>query len=251
MNQPPTTSTMVQCQICKKQKQLDDVMPAELVRPPVVATIRKEHPDWSASEFICLSDLNHFRAAYFEDILELDKGELSTLEAAVVRSLEEEEALLSKNINVEFDRALTFGERVADQVAEFGGSWGFIISFSVFLLLWIVLNAAALLRQPFDPYPHILLNLILSGLAALQAPIIMMSQNRQEAKDRLRAEHDYRVNLKAELEIRHLIAKLDQLVSHQWQRLLEIQRLQLELLQERPRTPSRGQKGNEEAKGSP
>src|SRR2546425_9205595 len=143
-----------------------------------------------------------------------------------------------------------FGEWVADQVAEFGGSWEFIISFGVFLLLWIVLNAA-LLRQPFDPYPYILLNLILSGLAALQAPIIMMSQNRQEAKDRLRAEHDYRVNLKAELEIRHLIAKLDQLVSHQWQRLLEIQRLQLELLQERPRTPSPGQKGNEEAKGSP
>jgi uncharacterized membrane protein len=115
---------------------------------------------------------------------------------------------------------------------------GFIISFGCFLLLWFVLNAAALFQHPFDPYPYILLNLMLSGLAALQAPIIMMSQNRQEAKDRLRAEHDYRVNVKAELEIRHLIAKLDQLVSHQWQRLLEIQRLQLELLQERPRPPA-------------
>ncbi len=239
MNQHPTTSTMVQCQICHQQKHFGDVMPAELVHPPIVETIRKEHPDWSASGFICLSDLNHCRAAYFEDILELDKGELSTLEAEVVRSLREEEALLSKNVNVEFDRVLTFGERVADHVAEFGGSWEFIISFGCFLLLWLVLNAAALFQHPFDPYPYILLNLMLSGLAALQAPIIMMSQNRQEAKDRLQAEHDYRVNLKAELEIRHLIAKLDQLVSHQWQRLLEIQRLQLELLQERPRPPSR------------
>jgi uncharacterized membrane protein len=103
---------------------------------------------------------------------------------------------------------------------------------------WLVLNAAALFQHPFDPYPYILLNLMLSGLAALQAPIIMMSQNRQEAKDRLQAEHDYRGNVKAELEMRHLIAKLDQLGSHQWQRLLEIQRLQLELLQERPRPPA-------------
>lgn len=244
MNQHPTTS-IVQCQICHQQKHIGDAMPAELVHPPIVGTIRKKYPDWSASGFICFSDLNHCRAAYFEDILALDKGELSALEAEVVRSLREEEALLSKNVNVEFDRVLTFGERVADHVAEFGGSWGFIIGFGCFLLLWFVLNAAALFQHPLDPYPYILLNLMLSGLAALQAPIIMMSQNRQAAKDRLQAEHDYLVDLKAELEIRHLIAKLDQLVSHQWQRLLEIQRLQLELLQERPRPPAREADGEQ------
>jgi len=123
------------------------------------------------------------------------------------------------------------GERVADRVAEFGGSWSFIVLFWTVLGGWIILNSVSLLTHPFDPYPYILLNLVLSCLAAIQAPIIMMSQNRQEARDRLRAEHDYGVNLKAELEIRHLVARIDQLVTHQWQRLLEIQRLQLELLE--------------------
>ena len=128
------------------------------------------------------------------------------------------------------DRALTFGEWVADQGAEFGGSWEFIISFGVFLLLWIVLNAAALLRQPFDPYPHILLNLILSGFAALQAPIIMMSQNRQSAADRKMAVHDYEVNLKAEIEIMALHEKMDALRTDQLAALLEKQQQQLDLL---------------------
>ncbi len=127
---------------------------------------------------------------------------------------------------------MTLGERIADNVAKFGGSWRFIISFGVFLVMWMIINSIVLLRRPFDPYPFILLNLILSCLAAIQAPIIMMSQNRQEAKDRLRSEHDYRVNLKAELEIRHLHAKMDQLLTHQWNRLLQIQQIQVELIEE-------------------
>jgi uncharacterized membrane protein len=146
---------------------------------------------------------------------------------------------LSANVNVEFDRRLTLGERIADQVAEFGGSWAFILSFAVLLVGWIIFNSGQLLGHPFDPYPYILLNLVLSCVAALQAPVIMMSQNRQEARDRLRAEQEYRVNLKAEIEIRHIIAKLDQLVMHQWQRLLEIQRLQLEMMQDRSRAQGR------------
>ena len=143
----------------------------------------------------------------------------------MIKSLKEEEELIATNINVEFERRFTLGERVADKVAEFGGSWIFLSTFAAVLVGWIVINSASLLAQPFDPYPYILLNLVLSCLAAVQAPVIMMSQNRQEAKDRLRGEHDYRVNLKAEIEIRHIIVKLDQLVTHQWQRLLEIQRL--------------------------
>ncbi len=139
---------------------------------------------------------------------------------------------LSANIDAEFERKLSFGERLSDRIADIGGSWGFICSFGGFLLLWIVANSLALLRHPFDPYPFILLNLVLSCLAAIQAPIIMMSQNRQEAKDRLRSENDYRVNLKAELEIRHLHEKIDHLLSRQWERLVEIQRIQVELLSE-------------------
>ena len=115
---------------------------------------------------------------------------------------------------------------------DFGGSWIFISLFGAFILIWIVINTVLLMVRPFDPYPFILLNLMLSCLAAVQAPIIMMSQNRQEARDRLRSESDYRVNLKAELEIRHLHEKLDHLLQHQWQRLIEIQQIQIELMNE-------------------
>ncbi|MFH5806163.1 DUF1003 domain-containing protein [Alienimonas sp. DA493] len=125
-----------------------------------------------------------------------------------------------------------FCVRLADRVASFGGSWTFILSFSGVLAAWVVLNTVGLMAEPFAPYPYILLNLLLSCLAALQAPVIMMSQNRQEAKDRARAENDLRVNLKAELEIRHLHAKLDLLLTHQWQRLREIKQLQTDLLEE-------------------
>ncbi|MGE0681022.1 MAG: DUF1003 domain-containing protein [Candidatus Binatia bacterium] len=245
MAQQTTTTTQhtVSCQICKKPKKLNTVMPAVFVHPPVVELIVKEHSDWSPDGFICLPDLNRYRGEYFEDLINADKGELSALEDEVIKSLKEEEELIATNINVEFDRRLTFGERIADKVAEFGGSWVFISLFATILVGWIVLNTASLLTQPFDPYPYILLNLVLSCIAAVQAPVIMMSQNRQEDKDRLRGEHDYRVNLKAEIEIRHIIAKLDQLVTHQWQRLLEIQRLQLELLEERAAKPPRGAEG--------
>jgi uncharacterized membrane protein len=218
------------CQICKTRKALNEVLPGTLVRDPIVEIIRKAHPDWSSDGFICLDDLNSFKTEYVHSVLEEDKGELSTLEEQVVNSLREEE-LLSKNVNTEFDEQLTFGDRMADKLADFGGSWRFISIFVAVLLGWIAINAVVLIAKPFDPYPFILLNLVLSCLAAIQAPVIMMSQNRQEAKDRLRAQHDYLVNLKAELEIRHLHEKIDHLLRHQWQRLLEIQEIQTELMQ--------------------
>jgi uncharacterized membrane protein len=229
----------VLCQICKKQKKTSEVMPAELVRGSVVETILKTYPDWSSSGFICISDLNQFRAKYVEDVLERNKGELSALEEQVVKSLKEQE-LLSSNINAEFDRKLTFGERLADKVADYGGSWRFIGIFMGGFLVWIIINSIVLIQKPFDPYPFILLNLVLSCIAAIQAPVIMMSQNRQEAKDRLRSEYDYRVNLKAELEIRHLHEKIDHLLMDQWQRLLEIQEIQMELMEELARKAPRG-----------
>src|SRR5207253_1421499 len=123
-------------------------------------------------------------------------------------------------------------KRLSDHIASFGGSWRFISLFGAVLFGWIILNAILLLNRGFDPYPFILLNLILSCLAAIQAPIIMMSQNRAEARDRLRAENDYKVNLKAELEIRHLHEKIDHLLRRQYNRLFEIQQIQIELLQE-------------------
>ncbi|UCG15024.1 MAG: DUF1003 domain-containing protein [Deltaproteobacteria bacterium] len=227
-NKPEQT---VICQVCKQPKPLSEVLPAELVRDSVEETIRKEHPDWSTSGYICLADLNHYRTEHVEDVLETEVGELSSLEAEIVKSMKEHE-LLSRDINAEFARQLTFGEQLADKMAEFGGSWTFVLCFFGFLVAWMLINSVVLLWRPFDPYPYILLNLVLSCLAAMQAPVIMMSQNRQEDKDRLRSENDYRVNLKAELQIRHLNEKMDHLIMHQWQRLLEIQRIQMEFIEE-------------------
>ncbi|MBE0523166.1 MAG: hypothetical protein IBX40_02350 [Methanosarcinales archaeon] len=136
-----TLQNTVLCQICNEQKELSEVRSAELVRQPIVDIIRKTHPDWYSGGFICNSDLNHFRTEYVRNVLEIEKGELSSLEEQVVKSLKEQE-LLSQNINIEFDRRLTLGERLADKIAEFGGSWRFIIFFTSFLFLWIVVNKA-------------------------------------------------------------------------------------------------------------
>jgi uncharacterized membrane protein len=141
-----------------------------------------------------------------------------------------DQELLARNPEAELQSTLTMGQRVADRVAGFGGSWTFLGVFALVLLLWIGVNSVLLIRHPFDPYPYILLNLVLSVLAAIQAPVIMMSQGRQEARDRLHARHDYQLNLKAELEIRSLHQKVDHLLSHQFERLVEIQEMQLELL---------------------
>ena len=229
MSRPPAATTG--CPICGEPRRPREIIHGDLVSGPLCKAIQSAHPEWSDQDVVCLSCLNHFRARYVAEALETQMGELSSLDQEVVKSLREHE-LVSGNLNVESDSQLTLGQRVADRVAGFGGSWSFILSFGAVLVGWIVLNTSAALRQPFDPYPYILLNLVLSCLAALQAPVIMMSQNRQEARDRLRAEHDYRVNLKAELEIRHLHWKMDQLLTHQWRRLLEIQQIQTDLMEE-------------------
>jgi uncharacterized membrane protein len=188
-------------------------------------------PDWSAEGYICAADLNRFRMQYIENLLESEKGELSALDREVLESLKLHDTLTA-DVDMEFEKELTFGEKLSDKLADFGGSWTFLIIFGGILMVWILLNSIALLAKPFDPYPYILLNLALSCLAAIQAPVIMMSQNRQESKDRLRSQHDYQVNLKAELEIRHLHEKIDHLLSHQWERLVEIQQIQIDLMSE-------------------
>jgi uncharacterized membrane protein len=217
------------CAICGKFFPARNVVSGEIIRKEIAAEIRKVVPAWSSEHFICRGDLADVRGKYVHALLESERGELSTLEKEVVRSLREHE-ILASNVDAEFERSWSVGERLADKIAAFGGSWAFLICFGVFLATWIAINSAALLWRPRDPYPFIFLNLILSCLAAIQAPVIMMSQNRQEEKDRIRSQHDYQVNLKAELEIRHLHEKVDHLLSHQWERLVQIQELQLELL---------------------
>jgi len=226
-----TATAPVICQVCKKPKSPNSGMIAELIRPSLLEFIKKKLPDLDSNGFICFDDLGEFRKDYIKEVLEDEIGELSALDQEVVESLEQHE-ILSSDIEKQFEKKLTFGERLSDQIASFGGSWRFIILFGVVLVLWIVLNAALLLNRGFDPYPFILLNLILSCLAAMQAPIIMMSQNRAELRDRLRSENDYKINLKAELEIRHLHEKIDHLLRRQYNRLFEIQQIQIELLEE-------------------
>jgi uncharacterized membrane protein len=238
---PKSTEKVFECPICHQKKPLSEGRPAEFVHGPVGKLIREQHPDWDSTHMICLTCLGRFRTDYVEDALEAQRGDLSTLEDAVIDSLKEQE-LIARNIEKEFERKLTFGERLADHVAGFGGSWKFIMIFACVLGGWIAINSYVLLRRPFDPYPFILLNLILSCLAAIQAPIIMMSQNRQEDKDRMRGEHDYQVNLKAEIEIRQLHAKMDTLINNFWQRLLEIQQVQTEIMADLSRRFDGGKK---------
>lgn len=164
------------------------------------------------------------------EIIEAEELQLKKLNSLVVESIEEEQLLSQRLIELEVDSNLTLGERLADRVASFGGSWTFIIFFFAVLVLWICLNAYYLKANSFDPYPFILLNLVLSCLAALQAPIIMMSQNRQEDKDRRRARSDYMVNMKSEMEIRSLHKKIELLMVEQMQHLFKIQQAQLDIL---------------------
>jgi uncharacterized membrane protein len=155
---------------------------------------------------------------------------LQRLAELVKESIKEEQMLTSRLIELEQDSELTFGQKLADQVAEFGGSWIFIIGFFTILVTWILINIWFLGDKPFDPYPFILLNLVLSCLAAIQAPIIMMSQNRREEKDRRRARGDYLINLKAEIEVRSLHGKIDLLITEQMNSLFKVQQSQLDLL---------------------
>lgn len=203
---------------------------ARLIRKPIFDLIRGEYPEFSRDSCLSVSELNTYKVKYISHYFQSEIGELSALENTVMNSLTTDK-LLGRKVKDQ-DEAYTYGERIADKVAEFGGSWTFIISFGIFILFWISINVYVLLNKGFDPYPFILLNLILSCLAALQAPIIMMSQNRQEDKDRERASKDYMVNLKSELEIRMIHEKLDYLITSQQQELLDFQKRQVELMDE-------------------
>ena len=208
---------------------LQDQVFGKTIRTSILNLILEDYPNFDVNDSISIQELNVYREKYISKYLQTEIRELSNLEKDVIKSLGDDTSFVAK-IEDEADTR-NYGQIVADKVASFGGSWTFIIIFFTFLLIWMFLNFWMLHNKGFDPYPFILLNLILSCLAAIQAPIIMMSQNRQEDKDRERAEHDYKINLKAELEIKLLSEKIDHLLVHQNKKLLEIQEMQIQYLE--------------------
>jgi len=217
------------CYVSKKKLPLTELYRGSFLKKEILDLLKKDFPDFSENDYISIGSLNEYRKRYMATLLKQENVEISEMEKQVIESVAKNE-LLSKDLEEELSKDLTPAQRIADKIAGFGGSWTFILSFFLFLLLWMAINVFVLVKRPFDPFPFILLNLILSCLAAIQAPVIMMSQNRKEEKDRKRSQNDYKVNLKAELEIKLLHEKIDHMIIHQNQRMLEIQQLQTDYL---------------------
>ena len=217
--------------ISKKEIETGEAVNSEDLRKGIFNLIKKDHPEFDKDCQISIEELNQYRRLYLTSLITQENGELADIDKDVIDAIKNN-SILSENIQDEIEAELTLGQNLADKIATFGGSWSFIIIFFSFILIWMGVNIWFLRTKPFDPFPFILLNLILSCLAAIQAPIIMMSQNRQEQKDRQRSEHDYKINLKAELEIKLLSEKIDHLLVHQNKKLLEIQELQTDYLED-------------------
>ncbi len=222
---------MIISSISKKQLRSGEAIKSQDLREGIFNLIKNEHPDFERDCHISIDELNQYRRRYLTSLITKEKGELADIDRDVLDAIQNN-SILSENVQDEIEDELSLGQRLADKIATFGGSWYFIIIFFSFILAWMAINIWILSTRPFDPFPFILLNLILSCLAAIQAPIIMMSQNRQEQKDRQRGEHDYKINLKAELEIKLLSEKIDHLLVHQNNKLLEIQELQTDYLED-------------------
>jgi uncharacterized membrane protein len=224
-------TTLKYSYISGKPIQASEIVSGSEIRESIFHLIREDFPAFRTDDVISIYELNKYRRLYLTRLVEQERGELAKLDQDVMTAIREN-SLLTQNLQEEAELNPTIGERLADKIAAFGGSWIFIISFFVLLSTWMLLNSLLLVNRAFDPFPYILLNLILSCMAAIQAPIIMMSQNRQEQKDRIRAEHDYKINLKAELEIKLLSEKMDHLLVHQNKKLLEIQDVQIDYLED-------------------
>jgi uncharacterized membrane protein len=220
----------VTCSLCGTTVDARTMVGSQKLEPKIVSLIKRDRPEWPGTRGICQDCREQYRAKKFLGYLEDEFDKISDMEKSLVTRLAGR-GRVSRLVNQEFEAQMTVGERIADRVAQFGGSWTFIIIFGVILAVWMVINSLVLLHKPFDPYPYILLNLVLSSLAALQAPVIMMSQNRQAEKDRMQAKQDYEINLMAEIEIRDLHDKLDSLRFKQWHELWHLQQRQLELLE--------------------
>ena len=229
---PQKGTKKIICAVTGKEVPKKRALPLYSLRPSLADRIRADFPDIAVNAPISIDAVGHYRTKVVEEMMLHDRGELSELDRQVAESMADHETI-AENIEEEFEEKRSFADVLSDYMAEFGGSWAFLISFAAVLVVWIGINLFMGDKAAFDAYPFILLNLVLSCIAAIQAPIIMMSQKRQEQKDRLRSLNDYKVNLKAELEIRQLHEKIDYLLSRQWQRLAEIQQLQMEQFQQK------------------
>ena len=228
----------VPCALSGKVVSRKRTIPFFALRPTLADRIKADFPDIGREDLISLKEVGRYRSLLVEEMMRHERGELSELDRQVAQSLSDHETI-AENTEEDFEEARTLGDQLSDRLASFGGSWRFLISFGLVLVVWMAVNAVLGEGGAFDPYPFILLNLVLSCIAAVQAPIIMMSQKRQEAKDRLRSFNDYKVNLKAELEIRHLHEKMDYLLTRQLQRLSEIQQFQLDIMEQNQRLSAR------------
>jgi len=217
--------------ISKKEIPLSEDIKGENIREGVFNLINSKYPGFDKKNFISITELNEYRRLYLTSLLTQEENELAIIDKGVEEAIQNN-SILSENIQDEAETKLSIGQILADKVAAFGGSWTFIISFFLFISIWILINTWILATKSYDPFPFILLNLILSCLAAIQAPIIMMSQNRQEQKDRKRGEHDYKINQKAELEIKLLSEKINHILVHHNKKLLEIQYIQTDYLED-------------------
>src|ERR1041384_7918645 len=229
---PPAAkgTSKLACSLCQTMVDRRKLVSPQKMENQILEIIKHERPEWDATHGVCRDCVEQFRAKKFLGYLEAEYRKISDMEQSLVTKVARR-GRVSRLVNQEFEAQMTFGQRVADRVARFGGSWPFIIIFGAILVIWMAVNSVLLAGHPFDPYPFILLNLVLSTLAALQAPVIMMSQNRQAEKDRLQAQQDYEINLMAEVEIRDLHDKLDSLRYKQWHELWHLQQRQLQLLE--------------------
>ena len=227
---PSRTGSKIACSLCQTLVDRRKLVSPQKMENQVLEIIRNERPEWDGTHGICRDCMEQYRAKKFLGYLEAEFRKISDMEQALVSKIARR-GRVSRLVDQEYEAKMTLGQRIADRVAQFGGSWPFIFIFSIILFGWMMLNSWFLAGHPFDPYPYILLNLGLSALAAIQAPVIMMSQNRQAEKDRLQAQQDYEINLMAEFEIRDLHDKLDGLRYKQWHELWHLQQRQLELLE--------------------
>ena len=219
------------CEVSGRQFGRDELTELRSLRAAVAARIRADHPELGSESLVSREVAAEYRNSYIEELLRREQADYVDLDNRIGLILAKEEALVP-TVEDELLEKRTLSERVSDRLAAFGGSWMFLGLFAFVLGAWMAFNVWAASKDVFDPYPFILLNLVLSCIAAVQAPIIMMSQRRQEQKDRLRSLNDYRINVKAEREIKLLHEKLDHLITKQWHQLTEIQQLQADILQE-------------------
>ena len=222
---------LVLCQLSGKKVNENNATDGFSIREELIEIIKQKKPDFDVEGWVSNEELNKIKSDRIKKLLQEDVGYLTEIEKKIAEAADKHDFMSKDFAEDEEDEMLTFGQRMSDRVAEFGGSWKFIIFFGVFFAVWILLNVFIYENKGFDPYPFILLNLILSCVAALQAPIIMMSQNRMEEKDRARAINDFKVGLKTEIEIRMLDEKMNHLVNKQIFHLHENMELQNEMLE--------------------